>query len=76
MRPPLPLAWSGTTLTETQTSGIGFLALVTFLGINGLDFDATERDVVTAMLTPADGRMSEDQLVDWVRSHVTRSKRI
>ena len=26
---------------------IGFLAIVTFLGINGVDFDATEYDVVT-----------------------------
>lgn len=53
---------------------IGFLALVTFLGINGLDFEATEPEVVAEMLMLADGRLSEAQLVDWIRSHVNRSK--
>ncbi len=51
---------------------IGFLALVTFLDINGLDFDAPEPDVVTRMVMLADGRLSEEQLADWVRAHVSR----
>jgi death-on-curing protein len=53
---------------------IGFLALVTFLGINGLDFDAPEEDVVTAMIKSASGMMSEDQLTEWNRAHTDRAK--
>jgi death-on-curing protein len=47
---------------------IGFLALVTCLGINGLDFDAPEEEVVTAMITLASGKLSEGQLADWIRA--------
>jgi death-on-curing protein len=50
---------------------IAFLALVTFLGINGKDFDASEADVVSTMLALADGSLTEAQLARWVRSHVT-----
>jgi death-on-curing protein len=53
---------------------IAFLALVTFLGINGLEFDAAEPEVVTTMLTLADGRLSEEQLAVWIRTRVVRSK--
>jgi death-on-curing protein len=49
---------------------IGLLALVTFLGINGFDFDGTDEEVVAAMLMLADGTLSEEQLADWVRSHI------
>jgi death-on-curing protein len=53
---------------------IGFLALVTFLGINGVDFDATEQDVVTEMVMLADGRLAEEQLAGWVRPQTFPSK--
>lgn len=49
---------------------IAFLALVTFLGINGNEFDATEEDVVATILALAEGSMSEAQLARWVRKHV------
>jgi len=55
---------------------IGFLAMVTFLGINGVDFDATEDDVVTKLVTLAAGSLSEDDLADWIRSHTTRPKQM
>jgi death on curing protein len=53
---------------------IGFLAMVTFLGINGHDFDATEADIVAEFLALADGRVSEDALADWIRGHSSRSR--
>lgn len=53
---------------------LGFLALVTFLGLNGLDFDAPESEVVTEILTLADGRRSEAELASWIRSRIVRSK--
>ena len=34
---------------------IGFLAMVTFLGMNGHDFSATDAEVVTEILALADG---------------------
>lgn len=54
---------------------IGFLALVTFLGINGLDFEAPEAEVVTRMLTLADGKLSEEELADWIRSRISDDAR-
>jgi len=50
---------------------IGFLALVTFLGINGRDFHATDSEVVTEILKLAGGQLSENQLADWIRKHST-----
>ena len=46
-----------------------FLAVVIFLGLNGLDFDADETDVVTAMVTAARGRLTEREFAAWVRKH-------
>jgi death-on-curing protein len=49
---------------------IGFLAMATFLGINGLALEATDADVVIVILSLADGRLSEDVLAEWIRRHV------
>ena len=51
---------------------VGFLALVTFLGINGREFDATEEDVVATIVRLAAGRLTERQLAVSIRDHVTR----
>ena len=40
---------------------IGFLAMVTFLGVNGHDFSATEADVVTEILALAESRADGQQ---------------
>lgn len=48
---------------------IGFLAMVTFLGVNGFDIDATDAEVVTEILALADGRISEEALAEWIRAH-------
>jgi len=48
---------------------IGFLVMVTFLGLNGHDFSATDAEVVTEILALADGRVSERELADWIRQH-------
>lgn len=54
---------------------IGFLALVTFLGINDRELDATDEEVVTTMLALADGTLSEAQLAGWIRAHLRNSDR-
>ncbi len=46
---------------------IGFLAMVTFLGINGIALDATDADIVRQIVALADGSVSEHQLAEWVR---------
>ena len=56
------------------TKRIGFLAMVTFLGLNGNDFDASEAEVLTRVLALADGRVSEDQFADWTREHSTKAR--
>jgi death-on-curing protein len=48
---------------------IGFLAIVTFLGINGHDLDTTDADVISEMVGLADGRVSEEELAAWIRQH-------
>ena len=53
---------------------IGFLAIVTFLGINGHDLEATDADVVTHILALADGRVSEAGLADWIRTHSAQQR--
>ena len=44
---------------------IGFLAMVTFLGVNGYEFSATDAEVVAEILALADGTISEEALADW-----------
>lgn len=53
---------------------IGFLAIATFLGINGYDLTASDEDVVTEMVALAAGHVSESELASWIRdrmSHIT-----
>jgi death on curing protein len=52
----------------------GFLAMVTFLGINGLDFEATEAEVVEQILRLAGGSLPEERLAEWIRSRVRRAQ--
>jgi len=53
---------------------IGFLAMVTFLGINGLEFEVGDAEAVDEILALADGRVTEDALADWVRAHAPRRR--
>lgn len=46
---------------------IGFLAMVTFLGVNGYAFEGTDEDVVTQFVALAAGQMSEEDLSEWLR---------
>ena len=42
------------------------LSIITFLGLNGIGFDAPEPEVVVMMEALASGRLSEDELATWV----------
>lgn len=54
---------------------IGLLAMVTFLGINGHAFEATDAEVVTAFVALAAGRATEEELADWIRTHSSARRR-
>ena len=53
---------------------IGFLAMVTFLGMNDYELEATDAEVVAEILALADGSVSEDALADWIRQHSTKRR--
>jgi len=46
-----------------------FMAMYTFLGLNGIENEATEPEVVDLMLGLADGSISEESLIRWLRTH-------
>ncbi len=49
-----------------------FLTAVIFLGLNRKDLDATESEVVQAMVALAAGSLSEADLATWIRERLTR----
>jgi death-on-curing protein len=53
---------------------VAFVVMVVFLELNGLLFNAPEPEVVTVMLQLADGRLSEAELAQWLRSHVRKPR--
>ncbi len=52
---------------------IGFLAMATFLDVNGYELDTTDADVVTAVIALASGSHSESTFTDWIRQHARRA---
>jgi death-on-curing protein len=53
---------------------VGFLAMVTFLGLNGHEFSATDSEIVARFVELANGAISEDDLADWVGQHSPRRR--
>ncbi len=49
---------------------IGHAAMETFLILNGYELDAPIDDAEQAILRLASGKLSRDELVEWVRSHL------
>lgn len=47
-----------------------FVALYTFLALNGFELEASEPEVVDMMIGTADGSISEDELAGWVRARL------
>jgi death on curing protein len=54
---------------------VAFLAAVIFLGLNGLDFDAPEDEVVEKMLSLASGDLDKAALTEWLRSRAHPRRR-
>ena len=51
---------------------VAFVTMAVFLGLNGLDFTATEAEVVTTMIALASGTLDEDALAGWVRRNTAK----
>jgi death-on-curing protein len=45
------------------------LALYTFLGMNGIDFDVPEAEAAAMILSLAAGEVSEESLIRWIRDN-------
>ena len=52
---------------------VAFMALYTFLALNGWELEAPEPEVVGVMLALAAGELGEDGLAAWVREHLGES---
>lgn len=50
---------------------IGMYVMLTFLEVNGIRVECTNEDVVAVGLGVADGSMSYESLLAWVRSHTS-----
>jgi len=48
---------------------VGFMAAYVFLGLNGIEIDAPEPEVVLIMTELASGGLSEAELASWLRTH-------
>ena len=48
---------------------IALALLFTFLGMNGRELTASERDAVTTILAVASGKLDETGFADWIRQH-------
>ncbi len=50
-----------------------FLAMGIFLGLNGLEFECPEDEVVTTVAALAAGKLSEEELAAWIRQRTIAS---
>jgi death-on-curing protein len=48
-----------------------FVAVETFLLLNGMELGASDAECVVAMLDLAAGEMTEEEFADWLRAHTT-----
>lgn len=50
---------------------IGMYVMLTFLEVNGIHMECTNEEVASAGLRVADGTMTYEDLLKWVREHTT-----
>lgn len=54
---------------------VGFVALAVFLGLNDLELEASESEVVETLVALSSGAIDESALAGWVREHTSRGAR-
>ncbi len=45
---------------------VGFMAMYTFLGLNGWEINAPEPEIIDVMLQAAEGKLTETGLAEWL----------
>lgn len=50
---------------------IGMYIMLTFLEVNGLHIECTNEEVATVGLSVANGSMNYENLLEWVRDHIS-----
>jgi len=50
---------------------IGMYVMLTFIEVNGLHIECTNEDVASVGLSVADGSMKYEDLLEWVKNHVS-----
>ncbi len=65
----MPLALRATIHPSMATSANSLLALYTFLGVNGIDFDVPEAEAAAMILALAAGEVDEEGLTRWIRDN-------
>jgi death on curing protein len=53
---------------------VAFLAMYTFLGINGINLEALEEEVVDVIVQVAAGELSETGLSNWLAKHCNKRR--
>jgi death-on-curing protein len=48
---------------------IGVYVMLSFLELNGIPIEATDKDVVALGLGAADGSMDQEDILDWIKAH-------
>ena len=48
---------------------IGLLVMLSFLAINGINLKYTDEELVCIGLSLADGKMSYEELLNWIKAH-------
>jgi len=54
---------------------VACVVMAVFLGLNGLEFTASEAEVVTTMMALASGELDENALGAWIRLHTAERSR-
>ncbi len=54
---------------------VAFVVMAVFLGLNGLEIQAPEDEVVSVMMALASGELGEEELAWWLRAHVVEAPR-
>ena len=49
---------------------VGFMAMYSFLGLNGWEIEAPQPEVVGVMFSLAAGQTSEEELAEWIGAHL------
>lgn len=53
---------------------VAFVVMAVFLGLNGLEFTASETEVVRVIVALASGELDEETLADWIRLNTAKRK--